>query len=201
MKLKKGLFFVGPLLLAFTVGAATGTKITAELQSKTINCNGNISSQQAITYKGTTYLPLRSLASLMNTSVDYKNGVIYIGESGSVTAPAQKEKFKFTINSVSTAYNYENKEVAIVDITFVNNSGETTSPLASLYSVRAFQNGVELESNHDSDLTEYDNFTSVLSGSTLNYQQLFIIKDKSPITIEVSEFLGDKKVSKKFNLN
>lgn len=60
---------------------------------------------------------------------------------------------------------------------------------------------MELESSHDSDLTEYDNFTSVLSGSTLNYQQLFIIKDKSPITIEVSEFLGDKKVSKKFNLN
>jgi hypothetical protein len=200
---KKSLLFIGTLLLAFTIGAATGTKISATLQNQSIVYNGATSTQKVISYNGTTYVPLRGFSDLVKIPVKYSNSTIYLGANNTESTPiaSTKDKYTFIINSVETGVNYEDKQVAIVNISFANNSGETQSPLGSLYSVNAYQNGVELEASFDGDLTENDSYVSVLSGSTLKYGQLFVLKDKSPITIEIAEFLGDKKISKTFNIN
>lgn len=192
---------MGTLLLGITLGAASGVKISATLQNQAISYNGSLSGQQVISYNSTTYVPLRSFSNLVNIPVDYKNSTIYLGGNNTVTAPAKQTKFTFSINGVSTGASYDNEDVAIVDVSFTNNSGESKTPSGSLYNVTAYQNGVELETTFDSNLAEYDSYTSVQSGATLNYSELFVIKDRSPITIEIKEFLGDKKVSKTLNLN
>jgi len=202
--MKKALAFLGVLLLGASVGAATGVTITATLKNQAISYNGALSSQQVVSYKGTTYVPLRSFSTLLDVPVDYKEGTIYLGANNTITAPVAttKDKFTFSINGASTGISsYDNKTVAIIDMSFTNNSGKSQSPGGTLFNVKAYQNGIQLEYGFDSDLTENDAYTSVMSGSTLNYGELFVLSGESPITIEVTEFMGDKKVSKTFDLN
>ncbi|WP_410496510.1 DUF5067 domain-containing protein [Cellulosilyticum sp. ST5] len=202
--MKKGLLSIvlsGTICLG--IGAATGSKITATLMQQPIVSNGVTSTKEVISYKNSTYVPLREFANMTGTSVDYKNGKIYVGANNTVEAPVQqnKKKFTFTINSVTTGVNYDDKQVAIVNISMLNNSGESTSPMGSLYSITAYQNGVQLEKSFDSDLSEHDEYTNVMNGSTIEFSTLFELKGMSPITVEITEFLGNDKVSKTFNLN
>lgn len=201
---KKLALFISMLTIgAFTVGAATGTKITATLMQQPIVLDGTTNTKQVINYNNSTYVPLREFANMTGISVNYQNGKIYVGENNTVEAPVQqnKKEFTFTINGVTTGkVNYEGKNVVIANITMLNNSGESTTPMGSLYSIRAYQSGVELDSTFDSDLMENDEYTSVMNGSSIAFGSAFVIRDNSPVTIEVTEFLGDDKVSKTFTL-
>lgn len=79
--MKKSRIIAGALLLtSFTVGAATGTKITAELKSQQISYNGSNVSKKVVSYDGTTYVPLREFSQLVGIPVEYKNNIIYLGE-------------------------------------------------------------------------------------------------------------------------
>lgn len=78
--MKKLVIFIGVLLAGVTIGAATGSKITAELRSQKVNYNGSLSNQQVISYNGSTYVPLRSFGELIDIPVSYSNGVVYMGE-------------------------------------------------------------------------------------------------------------------------
>lgn len=202
MKKRNLVMLVGCISICSAVFGATAQKISAELKQQKIVCNGSAQTKEVISYNGTTYVPLRQFGEMTGTSINYDSGVIYVGENNTVTEPvkADKKEFTFTINGVTTGINYEDKKVAIVNMSMLNNSGETQSPGGSLYSFRAYQNGVELESSFDSDLVAHDEYTNVLNGSTIDFQSLFILKDDSPITLEVTEFLGDDKVSKTFNI-
>ena len=203
MKRKSLLVLLASVSVGSMVFGATAQKISAELKQQKIVCNGSEQIKQVVSYNGTTYVPLRQFGEMTGTAINYSNGIIYVGENNTITAPvkADKKKFTFTINGVTTGTNYEDKEVAIVDISMLNNSGNSTTPSGSLYSFKAYQNGVELETTFDSDLTPQDECTSVLNGSTINFKSLFVLKDSSPVTVEITEFLGDDKVSKTFNIN
>ncbi len=187
--MKKKLAFIGVLLIGITAGAAT-TQITVNLENVKFNVNGVESIQQAIVYENTTYVPLRKAAELLGTKVNYKDDTVYL----------EKEKvakaFDIKINDLRIGKDEEGNEVAIINMDFTNKSGYTTSPLASFLDVTAFQNGIEIESTFDDQLAENDSFTSVLNGYTLNYDELFIIKDHSPITIEIEDYYGDGKTTK-----
>lgn len=202
MKKKAILFAMAFTVLGATVGAATGSKITATLIQQPIVCNGSTTTKSVISYNGTTYVPLREFGSLTGTSINYQNGKVYVGSNNTVDVPVNvaSKKFTFSINGISTGINYDDKQVAIIDISMKNNSGESTTPLGSLYDIRAYQSGVELESTFDSDLAPQDEYTSVMNGATLNFKSLFVLRDSSPVTVEITEFLGNDKVSKTFNL-
>jgi len=110
--MKKGLLFIGILLIAFTVGAATGTKITAELRNQSINYNGNLSGQQVISYKGTTYVPLKAFSSLVGVSVNYKDGIVYLGEDSSTNISYWGKDIKHMAQGrfVSAEYEHNGKK-------------------------------------------------------------------------------------------
>jgi len=203
MRNKSLIMLVGCVSICSAVFGATGMKISAELKQQKIVCNGSEQVKQIVSYNGTTYVPLRQFGEMTGISINYNNGIIYVGENNTIAAPVKsdKKKFTFTINGVTTGTNYEDKEIAIVDISMLNNSGKSTTPSGSLYSFRAYQNGVELETTFDSDVAPQDEYTSVLNGSTINFKSLFVLKDNSPVTVEITEFLGDDKVSKTFNIN
>lgn len=78
-----------------SVGAVTGSKITATLIQQPIVSGNNTSIKQAISYNNTTYVPLREFSAMTGTSVDYKNGIIYIGGGApkSSTAPARSSTY------------------------------------------------------------------------------------------------------------
>lgn len=68
------------LSLCFSLGAATGIKIQAELMNQKMNINGKEQVKATISYKGKTYVPLRDLGNMLNVPVDYKNGIVYVGK-------------------------------------------------------------------------------------------------------------------------
>ena len=71
---------IAALGLCFSVGAATGVKISAELKKQVINVGGKESTNEVIAYEGTTYVPLRQVGNMLGAKVEYKDGVIYLGE-------------------------------------------------------------------------------------------------------------------------
>lgn len=83
---KKHFIAVGiiALSLCFSLGAATGIKIQAELMNQIININGEEHIKATISYKGKTYVPLRDLGNMLNVPVDYKDGIVYVGKEESV---------------------------------------------------------------------------------------------------------------------
>ena len=94
--MKKKMFWVVVISLgaSFSLGAATGVKITAELKQQNIIQAGKTMSKEVVTYKGTTYVPLREFANLVGININYKDGNIYLGDD---------------INTPSIAsYNYNN---------------------------------------------------------------------------------------------
>lgn len=190
--------------------------VTIGAQQFGLVINGRNVSTDMIVKDGVTYLPLKTISNELGLDLQFKDGTIYLNTiSGSGLTPptttpskppAVAEKFptisngkySFTINSAKKATS-RGKNVLIVDIAFKNSSGETTSPLGTLFTVQGFQNGVEIETTYDSSIVQQDNFTSVRSGSTLNYKAIFVLKNNSPVTVEISEFLGNKTISKTFN--
>lgn len=83
--MKKLVIFMGVLLAGVTIGAATGSKITAELRSQKVNYNGSLSNQEVISYNGSTYVPLKSFGELVDIPVSYNKGIIYLGSSTTET--------------------------------------------------------------------------------------------------------------------
>lgn len=73
-----GLVIVGT---SYSIGAATGTKITAMLKNQGMIINGKATNKEVIMYKETTYLPLRQIGEMLNVPVDYKNGQVILGKS------------------------------------------------------------------------------------------------------------------------
>lgn len=108
--MKKVLAFLGVLLLGVTVGAATGVKITAELKNQKINFNGNLSNQEIISYKGSTYVPLRAFSNLVNIPVNYKDGIIYLGEDNSKNIAYWGKDIK-DMNSKDAVYQYDGNTI------------------------------------------------------------------------------------------
>ncbi len=92
-----GLVIVGT---SYSIGAATGTKITAMLKNQGMIVNGSSINKQVILYKDTTYLPLRQIGEMLNVAVDYKNGQIILGKSNSVQVQKADEiKYKQYTNA------------------------------------------------------------------------------------------------------
>lgn len=83
--MKKIIPFTCVLLVGITVGAATGSKITAELRNQQVQYKGITSTQKVISYNGSTYVPLKSFGELIDIPVSYNKGIIYLGSSTTET--------------------------------------------------------------------------------------------------------------------
>lgn len=83
--MKKIIPFTCVLLVGITVGAATGSKITAELKNQQVNYKGTTIIEEVISYEGSTYVPLRSFSEIVDLPASYKDGVIFLGKNTSAT--------------------------------------------------------------------------------------------------------------------
>lgn len=114
-------------------------------------------------------------------------------------------KYNVSILSYRLGYDYAGRDVIFITYTFVNNSNR---PAAFGYALdnNVYQNGAELEGcfiadddyNYDSSLE----YSEIKPGVSLTLECAYILRDKSPVEVEVSELISyrDEKVSKTFNL-
>ena len=98
--MKKGLIAFGlASIMCFSIGAATGASIQANLVNQQIVCHDTNYSKQVISYNNTTYVPLREFGELVQTDIDCKNGVIYVGENTITPAATPSPTPTATLNS------------------------------------------------------------------------------------------------------
>lgn len=85
--MKKGVLVVClALAITITVSAFAHKAITVSMKSQDIFYEGNRTNQEVIVHNNTTYVPLRSFSELVGVPVDYKNGVIYLGDTANNTS-------------------------------------------------------------------------------------------------------------------
>lgn len=80
--MKKGVLVVCiALSMTLTVSAFAYKAISANMKSQDITYAGHTVNQEVIVYNDTTYVPLRNFSELVGVPVDYKDGIIYLGDT------------------------------------------------------------------------------------------------------------------------
>lgn len=87
---------------------------------------------------------------------------------------------------------YTGEEAFLVNLTFTNNSDETTSPMLALM-VEAYQDGVQLERAiiGSEDFDAGSESLNVQPGGSNEFQLVFTLTSESPVQVIAQEFLGD----------
>lgn len=194
--MKKIAVLLATLSIAFTVGAATGTRISAMLQNQRIYVNGNYYTERVISYNGTTYVPLRRFSNFLEVPVDYRNNVIYVGDDQVTNAPSApvpavpstQTNSPVVINDATIEYDSDGEECIVLDVTFYNNSGETTSLYGSNYAINAYQNGYKLYTSSGNPNANGP-LTSVRPGSSLRFKYYFVLEGSSPVNVQVDNWV------------
>lgn len=80
--MKKGILVVClSLSMVITASAFVQKTISATMKSQDIAYKGNNMNQEVLVYNNTTYVPLRNFSEIVGVPVEYKNGVIYLGDT------------------------------------------------------------------------------------------------------------------------
>ena len=103
---KKMIIIVGLscLMSGTIIGATVRTKITAELlQMKVVKDNQQVlKDTKVISYNGSTYVPLRAFGEVTGTAINYKDGVIYLGNNNTIVSNTAQSN---NTESISTYWN------------------------------------------------------------------------------------------------
>lgn len=93
MKRKTLILVVLSIMCGTVLGATGAVKITAELmQTKIVKDNKQVlNDTKVISYKGTTYVPLRAFAEVTGVEVNYSNGTIYLGDNSQLLSNTSKD--------------------------------------------------------------------------------------------------------------
>ena len=88
-----------------------------------------------------------------------------------------------------------------VTYTFTNNSEETVSADTVLM-VKAYQDGIEIDAEFDTELTGDNESKSIRPGASLECKRLFKLTSNNEVEVEATEFLGltNDRVTKTFKL-
>ncbi len=204
--MKKIVLLLATLSIAFTVGAATGTRISAMLQNQRVYFNGDYYTERVISYNGTTYVPLRRFSNMLDVPVNYQNNVIYLGDDGvtngqtSIPTPSIQTNSPVVINDARLSYNSDGEECIVLDVTFYNNSGETTSLYGSSYAINAYQNGYKLyESPNDPNAN--GPLTTVRPGGSISFKCYFVLEGSSPVNVKIDNWVkGNMLIDRTYNI-
>lgn len=181
--MKKFIVFASAVfLLGGALGAATGIKINAELKPQNVVVDGTTHNQQVISYKGSTYVPLRSFGDMLDVNVDFKNGNIYLGESGGM----QIEKAEETKPQTSS-YNMNNPApVGITQSVNVSNFSEEYSASVVVKEVIRGNKAIQMiqEANQFNDDPE-DGCEYILAKIGMSIQSS---KDDKSVSVSKSDF-------------
>lgn len=105
-------------------------------------------------------------------------------------AEAPESEYAATIDSLAPVSDYEGKPAVMVTYSWTNNSEKATSAAVAL-SMKAFQNGVQLETGIVTDGIDNDGYMAeVKPGAGTTFQMAYLIDDQSDVTVEVSELIS-----------
>lgn len=97
--------------------------------------------------------------------------------------------YSFKITGAEITKDFEDNQVFKIIYSWTNNSEDTTSAYVA-FSVKAFQNGVQLDFGYPVE-SEDNDIKEVRPGSTLdNVEQGFLVDELSPIELEVTELIS-----------
>lgn len=100
--------------------------------------------------------------------------------------------YAVTIDSATQGVDYEGRPALIVNFTFTNNSKKDANFMFAT-SVKAFQDGVELETAIGVDGSDLSNSMKDLKpGASLAVQDAFVLTSTTDVTIEVTELISFK---------
>lgn len=114
--------------------------------------------------------------------------------------------YEVTIKSAKLGEDYEGNTIIVLTYDWTNNSDETAAALYSI-TVKAFQDGIELDYAIVMDSDVYDSgasFKEIRPGATLEVQSAFVLRnDSSDVEVEISEWISfsDDVITKVFNPN
>lgn len=119
---------IGSTITGATAFAANGTPIKAVIQKVSLYVDGSKkSTTDAITYKNTTYVPVRAMSNAIGEKVSLKEGNLYIGEQGVAKVSLEK--------AITLLYEKAKEEADEYDLKFMNDS----IVKGKFYLFRAFQ--------------------------------------------------------------
>lgn len=103
---------------------------------------------------------------------------------------APESEYAASIDSLAPATDYEGKPAVLVTYSWTNNSDKAISAAAAL-SLKAFQNGVQLETGIMTGGIDNDGYMAeVKPGAGTTFQMAYLIDDQSDVTVEVSELIS-----------
>ena len=203
-----------------TVGSRTVTvdynniKVTLDGQAvNLVDANGN--TVEPFSIAGTTYLPIRAVASALGLNVSWDSATSTAvlttkGQSNPISTPAQQQgteagNYSITIDGAKLANDYYGDPAVIVTYTWTNNSDEAISAFVAL-SCKGFQQGVQLETALMGTDSGFDPRSTIelKPGASTTVQSAFKLNDTtSPLSVEITELLSFEDtgtVSKTFEL-
>lgn len=111
--------------------------------------------------------------------------------------------YDVTIGDCAFGEDYEGNKMIVVNYDFTNNSDEAIMPLVGV-TMKAFQDGVELEMAIAMDANVYDAGIAqkeVKPGASLaGCQNAYVLTSESPVEVEVSPMIGDVVLTKTFEV-
>lgn len=115
-------------------------------------------------------------------------------ETQAVEEPAQEEQkadsaYAVTLDSATAVTTYDGQPAIAVAFTFTNNSDKAISAGAAVY-VKAFQNGVQLDTAYVSDVDTSSILNEVKPGASAPCTQVYALSDQSDVTVEVEELMS-----------
>lgn len=115
-------------------------------------------------------------------------------QTQAIEEPKEEEQtvesaYAVTLDSATGVTTYDGKPAIAVTYTFANNSDKATMPGAAVL-VKAFQNGVELETGIVSGLDSGSYTNELKPGASASCTQAYVLQDQSDVTVEAKELLS-----------
>lgn len=103
---------------------------------------------------------------------------------------APESEYAASIDDLVATTDYEGKPAVMVTYSWTNNSEEATSAAVAL-SLKAFQNGVQLDTGIvTGDIDSEGYMAEVKPGAGTTFQMAYLLDDQSDVTVEVSELIS-----------
>ena len=98
---------------------------------------------------------------------------------------------KYVYKKYEIVQDYDGKDCLVLYFTFTNNSEQAINPTSNAY-IQLFQNGVECSPTYLFDGPEECNnaYTEVKKGASITYAEVFELKSKGEVEIELTKLFG-----------
>lgn len=184
-----------------------------------VKVDGNLisTSNEPFIYNGTTYLPVRDVATATGKNVNWDEATKTVnltskeinnnnGNNNKTNDKSSGNFGDFSINirdDFHMTKDYQGRDAICIKYDFTNYQDKSTSFDSETYN-KVFQNGIELEKTFvrsDAIDNQYDENSSkhIQKGATILVGEFYVLNDKaSDVVVEAKEFLGSKdKIIKK----